>query len=194
MRFVKGFAFAWTGLVEGARRDRNMRVHLGLGVLAGAFVALAPLSATQRAVLAVCIALVVAAESFNTALEAVVDLASPGLDERARIAKDAAAGAVLALAAGSVLAFVAVAAPHAAWIAARARALAIPWAGAAAAALAAALLPWPSRRPRSGDAVLAFAGIAGLLLVAIEAESHVGTAAAALCFAIGAGAARRRRS
>ena len=109
---LRSFAFAWAGLAEGAVRDRNLRIHLALGVLAGAVAARAPLEPVERAVLVACVAAVVAAEALNTAIEAAVDLAAPGWDERARVAKDSAAGAVLVLAAGSVLVLVALAGPH----------------------------------------------------------------------------------
>jgi diacylglycerol kinase len=192
------FGFAWDGLAEGAVRDRNLRIHLALGALAGAFAALAPLAPGERALLALCVAAVVGAEAANSALEAAVDLACPGRDERARIAKDAAAGAVLALAAGSVLAFLAIAGPRAAELAEHARALGpaglVLAAGAAAAAGAAGLLPAPGRRPLSVDLAVALAGAAGLVNLAFRAESQVGTAVTALCLAVGAaGAIRRRR-
>ena len=45
--------------------------------------------------------LVIAAEMFNSALEGLVDLKSPGTSEQARIAKDIAAGAVLICAVGA---------------------------------------------------------------------------------------------
>ena len=44
-----------------------------------------------------------ALELVNTALEAVVDLASPGLHPLAKVAKDAAAGAVLIASAGALV-------------------------------------------------------------------------------------------
>ena len=54
---------------------------------------------TQAAVLAVAAALVIVAEYINTAVERAVDTASKGeITETARIAKDTAAGAVLAAA------------------------------------------------------------------------------------------------
>ncbi|HEX9049066.1 MAG TPA: diacylglycerol kinase, partial [Anaeromyxobacter sp.] len=109
---LRSFAFAWAGLAEGAVRDRNLRIHLGLGVLASALAARAPLEPVERALLLACVAGVIAAESMNSALEAAVDLASPRWSERARIAKDAAAGAVLALAAGSVLVLAAIVGPR----------------------------------------------------------------------------------
>jgi diacylglycerol kinase len=48
-------------------------------------------------------ALVWAAELFNTALEAAIDLASPNLHPLAKAGKDAAAGAVLVTAIGAIL-------------------------------------------------------------------------------------------
>lgn len=189
---LRSFAFAWDGLTEGAIRDRNLRIHLALGVLAGTFVARAPLAPAERALLALCVATVVAAEALNSALEAAVDLASPDRDERARVAKDSAAGAVLALAAGSVLAFAAVAAPRLPELASMAGTLALPVGGALVAALVAGVLPARARPPALELALLA-AGALGLGLVVRGAQSQIGTALAALCLAVAAGGAARRR-
>src|SRR6266704_6387945 len=101
----RSFGHAWEGLVDAARGQRNMRIHLVAGILAGSFAALAPLGNAERGLIALCVALVVAAEAGNTALEAVVDLHGGPPSELGRIAKDAAAGAVLVLAAASVVLF-----------------------------------------------------------------------------------------
>jgi len=100
----RSFGHAWDGLIDAAGQ-RNMRIHLVAGVLAGAFATAAPLGAVDRALIILCIAAVLAAEAANTAIEAVVDLHGGSPSEAGRIAKDAAAGAVLALAAGSVAVF-----------------------------------------------------------------------------------------
>ncbi len=194
---LRSLRFAWDGLVEGAVRDRNLRIHLGIGTLVGAFVARAPLAPVERAVLALCIAAVVAAEAMNSAVEAAVDLVSPGPDERARIAKDSAAAAVLVVAAGSVVAFLAIAAVQLGELAAWAQGLPLRTAArlaaaALAAALGAALLP-AGRRPPAADLLLLAAAAAGLALLARGAQSQIGTATAALCLAVGAGGAARRR-
>ncbi|HEY6098333.1 MAG TPA: diacylglycerol kinase [Anaeromyxobacter sp.] len=189
----ESFAFAWNGLAEGALRDRNLRIHLALGVLAGVFAARAPLAPAERALLVLCIALVVAAESMNSALEAVVNLAAPGLDERARIAKDAAAGAVLAVAGGSVLVLAVAAAPRLGALAAAAPVHAVPIVGAVSASVATLLLPAPFERSAYVDGLLAAAGLAGLVLAGRGAATWAGVAASAACLAIaGAGAAKRR--
>lgn len=187
------FGFAWTGLAETALRDRNFRVHLALGALAAAVAAVAPLGAAGRALLLLCVALVPAAEAANSALEAAVDLACPRRDERARIAKDAAAAAVLALAAGSVLVAAAVVGPVLPQLLAAWPRLAPAALGALGTALAAGLLPAPGERAGAADLALAAGGAAGLVPVALAAEAQAGTVAAALLLAIAADAARRKR-
>jgi diacylglycerol kinase (ATP) len=190
---LRSFAFAWAGLAEGALRDRNLRIHLALGVLAGALAARAPLTAAERALLLACVAVVIAAESLNSAIEAVVDLASPGWDERARVAKDAAAGAVLAVAAGSVLVLGAIAGPRLGALLAGGGAAGPPGAGALIAAAATLLLAAPRAPSRAVDVVLAAAAVIGLALVARGAASQAGSVASALCVAIAVGGAARRR-
>jgi diacylglycerol kinase (ATP) len=130
--FLRSFPYAWNGLVECAVHERNMRVHLVLGVLACAFAALAPLGGAERGVLLACVGLVVAAEASNSAIEALVDLLQPTFHERARVAKDAAAGAVLAAAGMSVLVLAAVAGAHGPELWPALRAGALPAASAAA--------------------------------------------------------------
>lgn len=62
------------------------------------------LSRGEWAALLAVVALVLAAEAVNTAVEQVVNLASPRRRTRARVAKDVAAGAVLLCAAGALAA------------------------------------------------------------------------------------------
>jgi diacylglycerol kinase (ATP) len=187
------FSWAWAGLGGAAVRERNMRIHLGMGVLACAVAALLPLGGGEQALLLLAVALVVAGEAANSALEAVVDLVSPGWDERARVAKDAAAGAVLALAAGSAAVLLAVAVPAWPVVLERWRALVPGALGALVAALAAALLPAPGRRRALLDLAMGAAGVAGLAAVARSAEGVAGVAGAALLLLVGAGASVRRR-
>jgi diacylglycerol kinase (ATP) len=170
-----------------------MRIHLGMGILACAAAGLLPLAGGERALLLLAVALVVAGEAANSALEAVVDLVSPGPDERAKVAKDAAAGAVLALAAGSVVVLLSVAVP--AWPSLRGRfeALSGGVLGALVAALSAVLLPSPGRRSSLVDLALFLLGAAGLVAVGFAAEDAAGVAGAALLLALAAGAAVRRR-
>jgi diacylglycerol kinase (ATP) len=60
-------------------------------------------SGTRFVLLCLAAIAVLLAELFNTAIETVVDIVAPGQDERARIAKDVAAGAVLIAAFGAAV-------------------------------------------------------------------------------------------
>ena len=80
-----------------------MRIHFiaAIGVLlAVLFLKVSPL---EFALLALSILAVLCAEMFNTSVEAVVDLVSPGYHPLAKIAKDTAAGAVLITACGAAI-------------------------------------------------------------------------------------------
>lgn len=137
---LRAFGWAFDGLFAAIRRERNLRIHLGAGVLAALFAALAPLEPVARALVYACIFAVIAAEAMNSAVEAVVDLASPAEHPLAKHAKDAAAGAVLAVAMGSVVVFAVLAAPHGPWLAARMEAEGLRFAAAAGSAVVAAVL------------------------------------------------------
>ncbi len=96
------FRDAFVGIGCVLRSERNARIEFAIGLAVIAAGAALKLSALDWAVLSLAIALVLGAEIANTALEALVDLVSPGPNELARIAKDAASGAVLVLAFGAV--------------------------------------------------------------------------------------------
>jgi len=190
---AQSFRWAWDGLGGAAVRERNMRIHLALGVLASAAAALVPLGGAERALLLLAVSLVVAGEAANSALEAVVDLVSPAWNARARVAKDAAAGAVLALAAGSAVVLVAVALPALPALRARWPGAAPGIAGALAASAATGLLPAPGHRPALADALLFTTGVIGIAAMAGAADGAAGIAAAALLLSVAGGAAVRRR-
>jgi diacylglycerol kinase len=98
-RIVKSFSFAFAGLAYLLRTQANFWVHLlaaGMVVVLGALLGVA---GGEWAALVLAIGLVLVAEATNSALEALVDLASPDHHPLARAAKDLGAAAVL-LAAG----------------------------------------------------------------------------------------------
>ena len=98
----RSFGYALAGLGWLVRTQRNARIHLVIALVAVALGAWLELSGPEWAVLLLTIGLVLAAEAFNTALEAAVDLASPEWHTLARIAKDVSAGGVLVLALAAV--------------------------------------------------------------------------------------------
>jgi diacylglycerol kinase (ATP) len=97
------FRYAFAGLLYMLRTQHNAWIHAvaTLSVVAlGLWLRLDP---TRWAILALSIGLVWMGEFVNTALEAVVDLASPDIHPLARVGKDVAAAAVLVGAITSVV-------------------------------------------------------------------------------------------
>lgn len=92
---LDSFRYAFAGWWHVLSTQRNAWIH-GLITLAVVLVGLwVRLQAVEWAVIAVTTGLVWLAEFINTAMEAVVDLASPGVHPLARAAKDVSAAAVL---------------------------------------------------------------------------------------------------
>lgn len=96
------FRWATEGILYTWRTQRNMKVHVAISAAVVAIGLWLRLPARDWAVLALTIGVVLAAETGNTALEAMVDLASPDVHPLAKIAKDAAAGTVFILALAAV--------------------------------------------------------------------------------------------
>lgn len=90
-RLVKSFGFAWAGIAYTWGHEPNFRIEVIVGVLA---VFLALWLKVSPVPILVMAALVLALEILNSAIEALVDLASPDIHPLAKLAKDAAAGAV----------------------------------------------------------------------------------------------------
>lgn len=95
---IASFRNAFAGLAHALRSQRNLRIHLTITVSVGVVGAWLGLSSFEWAALALATGIVWVAELVNTALEAIVDLASPEQRPLARVAKDVSAGAVLAAA------------------------------------------------------------------------------------------------
>lgn len=102
MKRLLSFRYALQGLSDLFRTQVNARIHALVTLLALALSIWLPLSSTEWAIILFCIFWVLAAETFNTALEYLTDLISPDYHLLAGKAKDAAAGAVLLSAAGAV--------------------------------------------------------------------------------------------
>lgn len=97
-KLFKSFTYAFKGIGYVIRHERNFRIHLCCLTYMFSILTLTDwftLSRTDYAVLILASSLVLAMEIVNTAVENAVNLASEEYTEFGRIAKDAAAGAVL---------------------------------------------------------------------------------------------------
>ena len=106
--FNRSFLCAAEGIAFCLRHERNMRIHLSITFYVLCFSVFYDLSSLEYAVLLTVIGLVLAAEAINTAVEAIININIEYYHKLARIAKDAAAGAVLmcslsAMAVGCIL-------------------------------------------------------------------------------------------
>lgn len=107
---MRAFGFALRGLWETLKTERNFRIQLSVAfyVIFAGFVC--RLSQAEWAVILCCIGLVLGLESVNTAIERLCDVVTREYNPGIKLAKDAAAGAVLiaalcAAAAGAVIFF-----------------------------------------------------------------------------------------
>lgn len=100
--------YAWAGLIHVVVHQRNMRMHVISAILVGLVGSGIPLGLAEKVTMVFCVLLILFAEVLNSALEQLVDLAIQEFDEKARLAKDAAAAGVLVLAIGTVVIFAAV--------------------------------------------------------------------------------------
>ncbi len=96
--FFRSVAHAWAGLVYMFLTQRNARWHLIGALGAMALATWLRVDSTRWAIVVLTIGAVCAGETINTTVEALVDLLSPEWHERAKVAKDVSAGAVLLLA------------------------------------------------------------------------------------------------
>jgi diacylglycerol kinase len=111
-KFLAGFRYAFSGLWYALRTQRNIRVHVGIAILAILLGVVLHISAVEFAMVCVAITGVFIAEMFNTVFELCIDLASPDYHPLAKIAKDVAAGAVLLSAMLSIVIGLFVFGPH----------------------------------------------------------------------------------
>ena len=95
--FRKSFLFAIQGFRTAVVTERNIKVMLALGTAAVVAGLVLQLDLLSWIIIFICCGLVVFAELCNTAMEAIVDLASPDIHPLAKRAKDIAAASVFTL-------------------------------------------------------------------------------------------------
>ncbi|MBD8035316.1 diacylglycerol kinase family protein [Solibacillus sp. A46] len=101
-KFFRSFRYAMEGIFT-AVNEQNFRFHLVSAIIVIIAGVLTGLTIVEWSIIVLIIFLVIGAELINTAIERVVDLASPEFHPIAKQAKDIAAGAVLVFALASVI-------------------------------------------------------------------------------------------
>lgn len=100
---IQSFVYAFNGIKDAIKREPNLRIHLLLGTIACVLALFLNFALIEWAVLSLTIAIVFILELINTTMETLVDIVSPEIKEKARIAKDVAAAGVLLAAMASLI-------------------------------------------------------------------------------------------
>lgn len=101
IKLMNSFKYAFEGIRSSFKSERNMKIHVTVLSFVLLFGILLKISLLEWIACIFCFALVIGGELFNTALETTVNLITEEKNEKAKKAKDIAAGAVLVFALAS---------------------------------------------------------------------------------------------
>lgn len=102
-KLINSFKYAIQGILSSFKTERNMKIHIFIMILVIIAGFILKINKYEWIACIVCFAVVISGELFNTAIETVVDMVMPYKNDKAKIAKDIAAGAVLVLAIGAAI-------------------------------------------------------------------------------------------
>lgn len=102
-RLVHSFKYAGTGIFTSLKKEKNMKIHFIAMLVVIILGIVLKISSLEWIACVILFAGVIGSEMFNTAIETVVDMVMPYKNDKAKIAKDVAAGGVLVWAIASVI-------------------------------------------------------------------------------------------
>ena len=102
-KIINSFKYAIQGILTSFKTERNMKIHKCIMILVIIVGILFKINKYEWIICVICFAIVIGGELFNTAIETVVDMVMPYKNEKAKLAKDVSAGAVLVLAMGAAI-------------------------------------------------------------------------------------------
>lgn len=103
MKTIRSFKYAIRGVLLLFKEEQNARVEALIGAVAIALGFGFHIAPTEWMIVVLCIASVLGAEAFNSAIETLCDKVQPEQDPVIARIKDISAGAVLIIAAGSAV-------------------------------------------------------------------------------------------
>lgn len=102
-KIINSFKYAIQGIISSFKTERNMKIHIFIMVLVIIAGIILKINKYEWIICVVCFAIVIGGELFNTAIETVIDMVMPYKNEKAKLAKDISAGAVLVFAIGAAV-------------------------------------------------------------------------------------------
>ena len=101
--FFEALKNSSNGLIYAIKEQRNLKIQLFIAIIVLIFSIVLKISKMEMIVVCLSIFFVIFAEVTNTAIEKTVDLVTEEYNEKAKIAKDVSAGAVLLMSICSVI-------------------------------------------------------------------------------------------
>ena len=104
MKKIKNsFKYAIEGIWTSFKTERNMKIHIFIMILVIIAGIILKIDKLEWIICITLFAIVIGSELFNTSIETIVDMVMPEKNEKAKIAKDVSAGAVLVVAIGAAI-------------------------------------------------------------------------------------------
>jgi diacylglycerol kinase len=100
---VRSFANAFSGIGSMVKTEYNFRIHIVILLLVVLSGFLLRISSAEWIMIVIVSGIVLSAECFNTAIEYLSDIVSPGYSEKIKIVKDVAAAGVLLSAISAII-------------------------------------------------------------------------------------------
>ena len=97
------FKYAIEGIWTSFKTERKMKIHIFIMILAIIAGIILKINKSEWIICIILFAIVIGSELFNTSIETIVDMVMPEKNEKAKIAKDVSAGAVLVVAIGAAI-------------------------------------------------------------------------------------------
>ena len=102
-KLINSFKYAFAGIISSLKTEQNMRIHILAVILVIIAGFVLKISLIEWCICITLCGMVIFAELINTAIETTVDIAMPEINEKAKLAKDISAAAVLILAISSAI-------------------------------------------------------------------------------------------
>lgn len=102
-KIIISFKYAIQGFISSFKTERNMKIHILATLIVIILGIILKINIIEWCFCIISIIIVISAELFNTAIETIVDMVCPQKNEKAKLAKDISASAVLVLAIGTAI-------------------------------------------------------------------------------------------
>lgn len=102
-KLINSFKCAIQGIIQAMKTERNVKIHITIMILVIISGIVFKIAKQEWITCIILFGLVISLELVNSAIETTVDIAMPEINEKAKKAKDIAAGAVLVSAISSAI-------------------------------------------------------------------------------------------